>query len=383
MNAARSPKTFRRTFGILFVVLIILVLAGLGTGVLPNPWEEGADHHSHEFKTVSVQRGDIDLRVAETGYLEPQTVVEIKSEVSGKVKKLFVKAGDKVRPGDRLAVIQLEPALARQAADFRANAEAERLNVEEARREVERLRALAEKGFIPQQELETAEKKLETAQIRHTLVQRQLFLLLGGNQEVYDRYLGRDLSSEVLDEFVITSPASGTIIEIDVEEGELISSGTSSVTGGTALMKISDLRKMLVKSKINEVNIAQVQVGMPVEIRLDALPGRLYQGVVTGISPQGEKEDNIVTYTVTVEIKNPEETLKPAMTANVDILANTFEDVLYLPLEALGREGTKDIVYVEEEGRKTAKPVEVLFKTANQAIIAEGLGEGQAVILPE
>ena len=366
---------------VLFTGIGVILLMALGGGYFYN-MQGRSPGHSHDLKTVEVKRGDVQIKITETGSLEPVAIVEIKSEQSGEVKKLYVKAGDKVKPGDRLAIIQLESNLARQAAQFRANLETERLNMTEAERELDRQRTLLQKGFIPRKEMETAEKNLENAKIRYDLAKRQLFLLLGGNKEVYQRYLDRDLSSDLLDEFVITSPTLGTIIELTVEEGEIIASGTSNVTGGTALMKIADLRKMRVKSKINEVNITQVRPGLPVEIRLDAILGKVYHGVVKNISPQGEKVNNIVTYAITMEINNSDEDLKPSMTANVDIITQTLKDVLSLPLEALDSEGQENTLYVLQEGQKMPRVVKIIQKTESTVIIAEGITEGEKVVIP-
>ncbi len=148
-------------------------------------------------------------------------------------------------------------------------------------------------------------------------------------------------------------------------------------------MKIADLRKMLVRSSINEVNIPEIRIGMPVQIQLDAIPNQVYQGTVTSISPQGEKEDNIVTYTVTIEINQADEQLRPAMTANVDILTRTLENVLFLPLEAIVYEGDKAFVYLlDPHGEPIKRPVRIEQKTQQVAIIKEGLRQGEVVLDP-
>lgn len=147
-------------------------------------------------------------------------------------------------------------------------------------------------------------------------------------------------------------------------------------------MKIADLRKMRVKSKINEVNITQVRPGLPVEIRLDAILGKVYHGVVKNISPQGEKVNNIVTYAITMEINNSDEDLKPSMTANVDIITQTLKDVLSLPLEALDSEGPENTLYVLQEGQKMPRVVKIIQKTESTVIIAEGITEGEKVVIP-
>lgn len=364
----------------LSILLVILAAVAVGVALLYNN-RIGRPKPESPGKVVTVQRGDIVVKVAETGSLEPLSVVEIKSEQSGEVKRLFIKEGEKVSAGQRLAIIQQESSQARQAAQFRANLEEERLNMEEAKRELERQRALAAKGFASQKEVELAEKNDEKSKVRYSLAKRQLLLVFGGNREILKQYLQRGLSSEALDQFAIVSPASGTVIALNVQEGEIIASGTATVGGGTALMKIADLSRMRTKSRINEVNITSVQTGQPVEIRLDALPGRLYHGTVIGISPQGERINNVVTYEVTMEVTDADSMLKPSMTANVDIVTGTYEDVLYLPIEALDRREGRDIVYVEKDGVSRAQPVQILTRTESLAVIAEGVEENDRVVV--
>jgi HlyD family secretion protein len=333
-------------------------------------------------RTFTVMRGDVTAKLAETGSLEPTAVVEIKSEQSGEVKKLFVKEGDEVRAGQKLAIIQQESGQARMAAEYRANLEDERLNMEEAEKELERMKSLKDKGFASEKDVEDAQRKFERAKVNYDLAMRSLRLVLGGSAEVLKQYLSRDLSSGVLDEFTIHSPGAGTVIKLTVEEGEMITSGTATVGGGTPLMEIADLSNMLVKCKVNEVNIPSVKIGETAEVRLDALPGRSFHGTVTAIAPTGERVDNVVTYEVTIRIDDAEKLLKPSMTANVDIVTGVFQDVLYLPIEAIGREDGRDVVWIESAGKPESRPLKILERTESVAVISEGVGENDRVLLP-
>ena len=334
-------------------------------------------------ETVRVLRGDLIVKEAETGSLEPINVVEIKSEQAGEVKRLYIHAGDTVKAGQPLATIQQESNQARKVAEVRAAIEQERLNLEEAEREWGRAKELFEKGFISRKEMESSEKAKENAKIKHDLAKRQLLLTLGGNRALYEKYLQRDLNSREVDEFTIDSPLSGTVIEVDISEGEIVSSGATAVSGGTTLMRIADLSKMWVKTKINEVNIGRIQVGQPVEVRLDAVPDQVYRGSVVKISPKGEKVNNIVTYEVTIELMNSDQRLMPSMTANIDILTRVEKDVLTLPLNALEKaEGKERVLYRSPTGERQFRAVEVGAKNETMAVIRDGLQEGDLVVIP-
>jgi HlyD family secretion protein len=260
--------------------------------------------------------------------------------------------------------------------------EEEQMNVDLAKRDLERQETLLAKGVASKKDVETAQQNYENAKVRYGLARRQLLLILGGNLELLHQYLSRSLSSDQLDEFVIKAPSPGTVIEVKVEEGEIISSGTSTVTGGTALMKIADLSKMLAKVKINEVNITQVKLGQIVDIRLDAVPGHTYHGKVIQISPQGERQNNIVTFLTTIEVEDPNDQMKPAMTANIDIISSELKNVLYVPVEVVSREGSNDVVYMNENGKRVPKKIKITARTESYVVIKEGLAEGDLVLRP-
>ncbi|WP_454063332.1 efflux RND transporter periplasmic adaptor subunit [Candidatus Nitrospira salsa] len=365
--------------------IVFFLLFAFGVGALVwvfSPLSGTADTSPNTPNLVTVTRGSIETRVSETGTLQPSKTVEIKSQFSGEVAQLLVTAGQRVEVGQLLAVIIQEPREARQVAQLRAAIQEERINADKANRELVRMQSLFEKGFIPRKELESAEQEHRRTLVRLELAERQLLLALGSNQVLYQRYLTKQLSPNRPEEFQLKSPSSGTILEVLVQPGEIITSGTATFGGGTVLMRVSDLRQMVVKSKINEVSIARVKVGQRVDIRLDALLRQQFQGTVTNISTQGLQENNIVTYEVTIAIENPTSDLRPMLTANVDIVTDSLDDVLTIPLETLQADRGDDIVEVIHNGTPTKRKVRVAFRTESQAVITEGLTEGDEVVIP-
>ena len=365
---------------VLFLLVLVIGASGLAWFLSPISGTTNKSQATPEVVTVS--KGSIETRVSETGTLQPSKTIEIKSQFSGEVAQLLVAAGQPVEAGQLLAVITQEPKEARQVAQLRAAIQEERINVDKARRELVRNQSLFEKGFIAKKELESAEQDHRRSLVRLELAERQLLLALGGNQELYQRYLTKHLSPNRPEEFQMHSPAAGTILEVLVQPGEIITSGTATVGGGTILMRVADLSRMVVKAQVNEVSIARVRVGQDVDIRLDALLRQQFQGKVVNISTQGVKEDNIVTYEVTIAIENPSHELRPMLTANIDIVTETLDDVLTIPLETLQAERGDDIVEVMTGDRPTKRKVRVAFRTESRAVIAEGLSDGEKVVIP-
>ncbi len=337
-----------------------------------------------EVETVLVKRGDVIVKATETGSLFPVSVVEIKSEQAGEVKKLYVQAGDFVQAGQSLAALQQESNQAQRVAEARVSIEREQLNVDETRRDQERTARLFEKGFVARVDLERAQKAEEDAHLRYDLAKRQLLLTLGGDRARFEAYLKRDLAHTEVEAFVLSSPLSGTVVEVMVSEGEIVTSGVSAVSGGTPLMRIADLSRMWVKTKINEVNVGQLKAGQRAEVRLDAIPNRVYEGTVVKVAPQGESLDNIVTYEVTIGLNGSDARLRPSMTANVDIITEVAHDVLYLPRMAITQaEGQSTVTLRTPTGGTRVQPVQTGIQNETLLVITDGLVQGDTVLLPE
>ncbi|MGB0909504.1 MAG: efflux RND transporter periplasmic adaptor subunit [Nitrospirales bacterium] len=364
------------------ILIVILALSVGGLAWVFSPLSGTANTPQDSPKLITVTQGSIQTQVSETGTIEPSNTVEIKSQFSGEVTQLLVAAGQYVEADQLLAIIRQEPREARQVAQLRASIQEERINVDKAQRELLRMQSLFEKGFIARKERESAEQEQRRTLVRLELAERQLLLALGGNQDLYTRYLTKQLSPNRPEEFQMQSPSSGTILEVLVQPGEIITSGTATVGGGTVLMRVADLSRMVVKAQINEVSIARVKVGQPVDIRLDALLQQEFQGTVLNISTQGVKTDNIVTYDVTIAIEKPTPDLRPMLTANIDIVTETLNDVLTIPLETLQAKGGDDIVEIMTNGTPTKRKVHVAFRTETQAVIGEGLSEGDQIVIP-
>ncbi len=365
----------------LLIVVVLLVASGIGLYVyLPVLQSDSSEKQAPS--TIEVVRSSLQTRVSETGTIQPSKTIEIKSQFSGEVAQMFVSNGQPVKSGELLAIIRQESSQARQVAQLRAAIQEERLNVNTAQREWVRSQSLLKKGFIAQQELERAEHEYQRTLVRLELAERQLLLALGGNEELFNRYQEGSTQSTRPEEFQVRSPINGTVLEILVNAGEIITSGTSTFGGGTVLMKLADLSRMIVKAKINEVNIPRVAVNQEVDIRLDALPGQQFKGRVTAIAAQGVKEENIVTYDVTIAIADSNSALKPMLTANVDIVTKRLDDVLTIPLEVLQVKNGDDVVEVLTNGTPKSRKVRVAFRTDTQAVITKGLQEHDQVVIP-
>jgi HlyD family secretion protein len=358
------------------IILGVAIISFTAIGVI-----KGKRKKDPNFKTVEASRDSIVQKVTESGTVEPVISLNVKSELAGKVLKLFVEEGDKVKTGQKLVLIQPQPDEAQQVAQTKASIKSKNLDLEEAERNLKRMETLYEKGFIAEQEVEDARKQYENSKIQLQLAKKQLWVVLGGEENVDIENFNLDL--EGVDNITLKSTINGTVTSINVEEGEMITSGTQALGGGgTGIMTVADLNEMIVKANINEVDVGKLLKGQKVKIGFDAIKGKVYQGKVKRISPSGTEEANLVIYPVEVEILDSDARIRPGMTADLDIIIGEAENVICIPKQAvINREG-KTTVLLRGQGKFIPKPVITGLDDNVNIEIKSGLTEGDTLLIP-
>lgn len=291
-----------------------LTLAAIGF-IAATMWlTSGGGSAAPTYTMEAVSRGDIKQRVTADGVLNPVQLINVGTQVSGTVNKVYVDANDEVKEGQVLA--EIDPALLKtqlaQSESTLANAQA---NHRQAEQDLRRMRALYAKDYVARVELERAEQAERSTRnqfdIAKALAQR-------------DR-LNLDYS-------IIKSPVSGVVISREVNEGQTVASSLQTPT----LFKIAeDLTHMEIDASVSEADIGQVKPGLAATFSVDAFPGRQFGGVVQKVKLNPNTKESIVTYSVTVRLDNPDKTLIPGMTAYVTIVLSHHSNVLRLPTRAL------------------------------------------------
>jgi HlyD family secretion protein len=289
---------------------------------------------------------------------------------------------------------QRQQQLAQQHAIELENA---RLQVESAQSDLERARASAVQDELKRKALETARTDLENARLRlREIEMRQLELQQARASEKQAVSQFQNLMIQ-LSETDVRAPIRGVVTRRYREVGELVMSGTTGFGEGTPILQVADLSQMRVRLNLNELDVAKVRVGMPVEITVDALPERKFRGVVRKIAPAAQSNPQqqtaslgVVKFAVEVYLSQTDDALRPGMTARCRILTAQKTNALRLPLEAIGKEGDRDYVLriipnqTEPNGKpKTEKVfVKVGLRSARYAEILDGVREGDKVLKP-
>jgi len=339
-----------------------------------------------QFQTAAVTRGPITQAVTATGTLNPVVNVQVGSQVSGNIQKLFVDFNSKVKAGD--VVAQIDPALFKatvtQAEGDLASAQAA---LELAKINAGRTQALVAKQNSSQQDLDQAMASLHQAEANLTIKQGAL-----------------DKAKADLDHCTITSPVDGEVISRNVDVGQTVA---ASLHAPGIFSIANDLTKMQIDANVAEADVGVVAVAQTVDFTVDAFPARTFHGKVVQVRNAPITVQNVVTYDTVIGVNNADLKLKPGMTANVSIMIEHKDDVLQIknaalryrpadgatpPLQAKGtpppggRAGTgrerknERTVYVLSE----SDPKPVVIKTGiSDGIVTEvleGLKEGDRVV---
>jgi HlyD family secretion protein len=293
-------------------IALIAVLAVVGVG---GWWWKGrSTAAAPKYRTAVLDQGSISSVVSATGTVRPMVQVEVGSQVSGTVAKLFADYNSRVRAGE--VIVQLEPssfrARAVQAEASVARAEAA---LKDAERALRRAEELVKKDYISQAELDAASVALEL---------RQADLKQARAQYEAARV---DLANTT-----IRAPIDGVVIARSIDLGQTVA---ASLQAPTLFVIANDLAQMQVETRIDEADIGSIRRGLPVTFTVDAFPDAEFRGEVDQVRLEPIVEQGVVTYTTVIRTGNPELKLRPGMTANVTILVEKRDDVLRTPNAAL------------------------------------------------
>ena len=301
-------------------VIAVAVIAGGGYWLFGGAKKENLI----TFSTTQVKKSDISTSITATGNIEPVTEVEVGTQVSGIIDKIYVDYNSVVKEGQLIAEMDKVP-LQNELESAKGTYDGAKAEFEYQERNYKRNQQLHEKGLISDTEYEEnlynyqrAKSSLESSRAAYNNAQRNLSYA------------------------IITSPINGVVTSRDVEEGQTVASGFETPTLFTIA---ADLTKMQVVADVDEADIGGVKEGQRVTFTVDAYPEDTFEGRVTQIrlgsskssstSSTSTSSETVVTYEVVISADNPDLKLKPRLTANVNIYTLDKKDVLCVPSKAL------------------------------------------------
>jgi HlyD family secretion protein len=307
------------------ILFIVIAIVAFGGGIAY--YQLGAEA-APTLVTAPVTRGPVVQKVEATGTVQPVDSVEVGSQVTGTVNGLTATFNSIVREGQVLAT--LDPAALQaqvdqaRAALARMNADLQQAKVNRSDAEIKLARAerLSKDQLIPQSDLDAARIARDAAQAAVKAAEAQV---VQGRASLSQAQVN-------VDRTIIKSPTDGIVLSRNVEVGQTVTSGLQTPT---LFVIARDLSTMQVSASVDESDIGRVAVGQPVTFTLDAYGGETFSGKVTEVRLQPVVTNNVVTYTTIITVPNPDQKLKPGMTATVRIEVAREEDALRVPVAAL------------------------------------------------
>ena len=327
------------------------------------------------YETAKVEKATIGNSVTATGTIEAVTSVDVGTQVSGIIDKIYVDYNSIVKKGQVIAeldktnlVSELNSATS-QLAGAKSDLQYQQSNFA-------RQKTLYDKGLISANDFESARLALQQAQ--STVAQRQEAVKKAQTNLSYA---------------TITSPIDGIVLSKSVEEGQTVASSFSTPTLFTIVKDMTDMR---VVANVDEADIGEVQVGQRVTYTVDAYPDDTFEGTVTQVRNEATTENNVVTYEVVISAPNPDLKLKPGLTANVTIYTLERTGIVSVPTKALRFTPTKETVGKQDkiidcqgthklwvrDGRTfRAYAVKTGITNGTRTEIVSGLKEGATVVV--
>lgn len=362
-------KLNRKTVGI---VLAVVAVAGVAAYFMLHG---GKSQVQVNFETAKVEKATIGSSITATGTIEAVTTVEVGTQVSGIIDKIYVDYNSPVKRGQVIAELD-KTNLVSELNSANSNLQGARSDLNYQQANYNRQRTLFEKGLISANDFESARLALEQAQS-----------VLSQRQEAVNK------ARTNLGYATITSPIDGVVLSKAVEEGQTVASSFNTPTLFTIVKDMTDMR---VIADVDEADIGEVREGQRVTYTVDAYPNEVFQGTVTQVRNEATTTNNVVTYEVVISAPNPDLKLKPGLTANVTVYTLEQPNVVSVPSKALRFTPTKEMLqpgqkivdcnakkklWVREGNTFKAYGVSVGISNGTRTQIVSGIKEGTEVIV--
>jgi HlyD family secretion protein len=353
----------------IWISLLVLILFGGAAFYLIQ--SKSANDKEETEPHIIAETGTVVEKALAVGTIEPENEIEVKSKISGVVSKIFVEPGSFVRQGDPLIEVRPDPTPL-ELAEASRGLERTEMEMANLSRELDRMKVLRERNLSSQQEYEQLHQQYNDAKIRHQINKERLQLL----------ETGRIMMGETLIESVIRAPIDGYILERMVDVGEPVVPLTS-YQAGTPLMSLAGMEKLLFKGTVDEIDVGKMEEGMPVEIKIGALPGVVVHGEVSRISLKAKQQDNATVFPVEITITDTNgAVLRAGYSANADIIIERVLNSVTIPERVITMRDGKSYIEVpgNEPGSRIEKEIEVGLSDAITVAVLDGLEEGDKVL---
>lgn len=316
-------------------ILILVIIAVTFTAALIFFWKRN-QKSPITYDTKKAEISNIILKTMATGSIIPDDEVIIRPNISGVVNEIYVKEGDQIKAGDRIASIKVIPNIANLQSAQNGVARA-KIDVENQKKIFARQKQLFDKGVISANDYDNSKATFDQSQ--------QAYNASYQNYEIVKTGTTRGLSS--LAQTIIKATTSGIVLDIPVEVGNQVIE-TNNFNPGTDIASIADISKMIFEGKIDESEVGKIKEGMPIKITVGAIPNKEFDGKLTYIAPKGIKETGAVQFDIEATINISEtDYIRAGLSANASIILDKAENTLTIQESLLQYDKKTKKPYVE------------------------------------
>jgi HlyD family secretion protein len=360
-----NQKKKGRKLVIWIAVVAVVAAAAVGAAVMKK---KGAAKGAEA--TVKVERGDVVEKALAVGSIVPRNEISVKSKISGVVKRIYREPGQSVSAGDALIEIRPDPTPL-ELADARRRVDMDEIAYKNYEKAMERAGDLMKQGLISDKEFEEVQKNYDQAKLQLDMSRERLELTEKGHVSI----AGQKIDA------VIKAPIAGFILEKNINIGDPVVPLTS-YQEGTVLMTLANMDSLIFKGTVDEIDVGKLSIGMPVDIKVGAIPNASIPGTLAKISLKAREENNTRMFPVEISIADTKiALLRAGYSANADIIITQVDSVLTIPERVVYASG--DSAYVEVPGaggeRRKVK-IETGLSDAIRIEVKSGLSEGQEVL---
>ena len=353
----------------MFAAVVVVTLLGLGAMAASGKL---GGHKKDGLKAVAVARGSLVDKALAVGTIEPRIEVSVKSILAGVVQRRFAEVGDFVKRGQPLLEVSPNPTPL-EMVELRRTAELREIELKNLERELGRQQELRDKNLISPADLETAQRQVDEARSQLSLAQERLALQEGGTVMANGKPV----------ETVVRAPIDGYILEDSIEIGDPVVPLTP-YQAGTVLMRMAAMRDLIFRGTVDEIDVGRLKEGMPVTIKIGALPGAPVKGRLDKIWLQAHKQEQATVFPIEIVLTEVEgATLRAGYSANAEVIIARRDSVLYIPERLITHRNDSSFVTVRTAPGKTEERwIKTGLSDAINIEVLEGLKEGDSLVEP-
>jgi HlyD family secretion protein len=355
----------------LWKILVILVVLALGSAGV-YAWSRNGRGDKDGLKEVAITNGSIVEKAVAVGQIQPRQKFQVKSKISGIVRRALVQVGDTVKTGDALFEIAPDPTPL-EVTEVDRQVESAQASFNRAQSEYTRAVELSRSGVMPKSESDSKREQFELARVALMKAQQNRDLTRNGRL------------TQSGTESIIRAPAAGTILTRTVNPGDPIVPLTS-YQPGTEMATVADMRDLIFKGTVDEIDVGKLSVGMPARIKVGALPTDIVTGRVSRIAPQAQQKEGATLFDVEIELDpNQKITLRAGYSANADVIIREKKDVLTVPerlvtFEDGGKKATVELAPTSPKGKPAKTEIKTGISDGLNVEVISGLRKGDKVV---